>query len=46
MQTKPIKKRGNRTFIVDARSIDLDYNTQRKLRSKKYLAKTKSEIGL
>ncbi|CEA12510.1 transposase [Methanobacterium formicicum] len=39
MQTKPIKKRGNRTFIVDATPVDLDYNTKRKHRSKKYLKK-------
>ena len=39
MQTKPLKTRGKRTFIVDATPIDLDYNTQRKHRSKKYLKK-------
>jgi len=39
MQTKPIKKRGKRTFIVDATPVDLDYNTKRKHRSKKYLKK-------
>jgi len=37
MQTKPLKTRDKRTFIVDATPIDLDYNTQRKHRSKKYL---------
>ncbi len=39
MQTKPLKKRGKQTFIVDATPIDLDYNTQRKHRSKKHLKK-------
>ena len=39
MQTKPIKRRGKRTFIVDATPVDLDYNTKRKHRSKKYLKK-------
>ena len=39
MTIKPLKKRGRRTFIVDATPVDLDYNTQRKHRSKKYLAK-------
>jgi len=39
MQTKPIKRRGTRTFIVDATPVDLDYNTKRKHRSKKYLEK-------
>jgi hypothetical protein len=37
MTIKPLKKRGKRTFIVDATPIDLDYNTKRKLRSKKHL---------
>ncbi|AUB55067.1 transposase [Methanobacterium subterraneum] len=39
MQTKPIKRRGKLTFIVDATPVDLDYNTKRKHRSKKYLKK-------
>jgi len=39
MQTKPIKRRGKRTFIIDATPVDLDYNTKRKHRSKKYLKK-------
>ncbi|EKQ52069.1 MAG: transposase family protein [Methanobacterium sp. Maddingley MBC34] len=39
MQIKPLKKRGKQTFIVDATSIDLDYNTKRKHRSKKHLKK-------
>ena len=39
MQTKPIKRRGKRTFIVDATPVDLDYNTKRKHRSKKHLKK-------
>ena len=39
MQTKTIKRREKRTFIVDATPVDLDYNTQRKHRSKKYLKK-------
>lgn len=39
MQTKPLKRRGKQTFIVDATPVDLDYNTKRKTRSKKYLEK-------
>ena len=39
MQTKPIKRRGKLTFIVDATPVDLDYNTKRKHRSKKHLKK-------
>ena len=39
MQTKAIKRRGTRTFIVDATPVDLDYNTKRKHRYKKYLEK-------
>ena len=39
MQTKPIKRRGKRTFIVDATPVNLDYNIQRKHRSKEYLKK-------
>ena len=39
MQTKPLKRRGKRTFIVDATPVDLDYNIQRKHRSKEYLEK-------
>jgi hypothetical protein len=39
MTIKPLKKRGMRTFIVYATPIDLDYNTKRKHRSKKYLEK-------
>lgn len=38
IQTKPLKRRGKRTFIVDATPVDLDYNIKRKTRSKKYLA--------
>jgi hypothetical protein len=26
IQTKPLKRRGKRTFIVDATPVDLDYN--------------------
>ena len=39
MQIKPLKRRGKRTFIVDATPIDLDYNTNRTHRSKKELKK-------
>jgi hypothetical protein len=39
MQIKPLKKRGKRIFLVDATPVDLDYNTKRKHRSKKYLKK-------
>ena len=39
MNTKPLKRRGKRTFLVDATPIDLDYNIKRKTRSKKYLKK-------
>jgi hypothetical protein len=39
MQTKPLKRRGKLTFIVDATLVDLDYNTKRKHRSKKHLRK-------
>ena len=39
MQTKPLKRRGKRTFIIDATPVDLDYNIQRKHRSKEYLEK-------
>jgi hypothetical protein len=39
MQTKPLKRRGKRTFVVDATPVDLDYNIQRKNRSKEYLEK-------
>jgi hypothetical protein len=39
MQTKPLKRRGKLTFIVDATPVDLDYNTKRKHRSKKHLKK-------
>ena len=39
MQTKPLKRREKRTFIVDATPVDLDYNIQRKNRSKEYLEK-------
>ena len=31
MTVKPIKKRGKRTFIVDATPVDLDYNIKRKI---------------
>ena len=46
MNTKPLKKRGKRTFIVDATPVDLDYNVKRKHRSKKYLKKTKFKMEL
>ena len=46
MQTKPIKRRGTRTFIVDVTPVDLDYNTKRKHRSKKISRKTKSKMEL
>ncbi len=39
MTIKPLKKRGRRTFIVDATPVDLDYNIKRKKRYKKQLAK-------
>ena len=39
MNTKPLKRRGKLTFIVDATPVDLDYNVKRKHRSKKYLKK-------
>jgi hypothetical protein len=39
MNTKPLKRRGRLTFIVDATPVDLDYNVQRKHRSKKHLEK-------
>lgn len=39
IQTKPLKRRGKLTFLVDATPVDLDYNTQRKNRSKKHLTK-------
>ena len=39
MQTKPLKRRVKRIFIVDATPIDLDYNTNRKHRLKKELEK-------
>ena len=39
MNTKPLKRRGRLTFIVDATPVDLDYNVKRKHRSKKYLEK-------
>ena len=39
MQTKPLKRRGKLTFIVDATPVNLDYNIQRKHRSKEYLKK-------
>jgi hypothetical protein len=39
LNTKPLKRRGKRTFIVDATPVDLDYNIKRKHRSKKYLEK-------
>lgn len=35
MTVKPLKKRGKRTFIVDATPVDLDYNIKRKKRYKK-----------
>ncbi len=39
MQTKPLKRREKRTFIVDATPGNLDYNTKRKHRSKNHLKK-------
>jgi hypothetical protein len=39
MNVKPLKRRGKRTFIVDATPVDLDYNIKRKKRSKKHLEK-------
>ncbi len=39
MTIKPLKKRGKRTFIVDATPIELDYNIKRKHRSKDHLNK-------
>jgi hypothetical protein len=39
MNTKPLKRRGKLTFIVDATPVDLDYNVTRKHRSKEYLEK-------
>jgi hypothetical protein len=39
INTKPLKRRGKLTFIVDATLVDLDYNVTRKHRSKKYLEK-------
>ena len=39
MNIKPLKRRGNLTFIVDATPVDLDYIVKRKHRSKKYLQK-------
>jgi hypothetical protein len=36
---KPLKKRGRRTFIIDATPVDLDYNIKRTHRSKKHLEK-------
>ena len=39
MNTKPLKRRGKLTFIVDATPVDLDYNVKRKHRSKKHLEK-------
>jgi hypothetical protein len=39
LNTKPLKRRGKLTFIVDATPVDLDYNVKRKKRSKKYLEK-------
>ena len=39
MNTKPLKRRGKLTFIVDATPVDLDYNVKHKHRSKKYLQK-------
>ena len=39
MNTKPLKRRGKLTFIVDATHVDLDYNVTRKHRSKEYLEK-------
>jgi len=42
MNTKPLKRRGKLTFIVDATPVDLDYNVKRKHRSKKHLEKTGS----
>jgi hypothetical protein len=35
INTKPLKRRGKLTFIVDATPVNLDYNVTRKHRSKK-----------
>ena len=39
LNTKPLKRRGKLTFIVDATPVDLDYNVKRTHRSKKHLEK-------
>src|ERR1039458_3429483 len=39
INTKPLKRRGKLTFIVDATPVDLDYNVTRKHCSKEYLEK-------
>ena len=39
ISTKPLKRRGKFTFIVDASLVDLDYNVKHKHRSKEYLEK-------
>jgi hypothetical protein len=39
INTKPLKRRGKLTFIVDATPMDLDYNVKRKHSSKEYLEK-------
>lgn len=43
VQTKPLKRRGRLTFLVDATPVDLDYNTKRKHRSKEHLKKQNLE---
>ncbi len=37
MQTKPLKRRGKLTFLIDATPINLDYNIKREHRSKEHL---------
>ena len=46
LNTKPLKRRGKLTFIVDATPVDLDYNVKRKHRSKEYLEKQESKMEL
>ena len=46
LNTKPLKRRGKLTFIVDATPVDLDYNVKRKTRSKKIPCKTGSQMEL
>ena len=46
LNTKPLKRRGKLTFIVNATPVDLDYNVKRKTRSKKIPCKTGSQMEL